>query len=91
MRWLRGINIYGYPQDLVSGGTDGNVIVWEYQDKKYHPKFLKDNDFQNIFSVNIVDGYYKNEQKVICSASMNEYSLRIWRKELGKGVLFLLL
>ncbi|KAF7284251.1 hypothetical protein GWI33_022248 [Rhynchophorus ferrugineus] len=84
VRWLRGRDMYGYPQDLVSGGTDGNVIVWVHQDKKYYPVFLKDNHYPDIFSVNIVDGYYKDQQTVICSVSMNEYSLRIWRKELGK-------
>ncbi|XP_030766678.1 probable elongator complex protein 2 [Sitophilus oryzae] len=80
VRWIRG-SIPDKSQELISGASDGNIIVWTFKNDKYHSAYLYDKELPKTLSVNIVDGYYKDHSTVVCNAVIDDNSIRIWRRE----------
>lgn len=81
VRWIRGVS--NQDQELISGSTDGTLVVWSLKEGSYTPTFLKHDDFKKNLSVNIVDGFYHTGKTIVCSAALDTHSLRIWQRESG--------
>lgn len=61
--------------ELVSGSTDGSVLVWSLKDQEYVVTSLLSDDLS--MGVNIVDACYA-DNTYVCSAGIDTCSLRIW-------------
>lgn len=63
--------------ELVSGSTDGRVLVWTLKDQEYVATPLLSEDSVQSMGVNIVDACYA-DNTYVCSAGIDSSSLRIW-------------
>ncbi|XP_066248219.1 elongator complex protein 2 [Euwallacea similis] len=79
VRWIRGVSNSSH--ELVSGATDGTLVVWSLIGTAYVPTLISESEFQKNLSVNIVDGCYSNGNTIVCSAAIHTHSLRIWVRE----------
>lgn len=61
--------------ELVSGSTDGSVLVWSLKDQEYVVTPLLSEDLS--MGVNIVDACYA-DNTYVCSAGIDTSSLKIW-------------
>lgn len=73
VRWIK----HGPSLELVSGSTDGSVLVWSFKDQEYVGTPLLTEDSEQSMGVNIVDACYA-DNTYVCSAGIDTYSLRIW-------------
>ncbi|KAF5303387.1 hypothetical protein FQA39_LY09978 [Lamprigera yunnana] len=73
VKWITGAT---YEEELVSGSSDGNAIVWTLRDSSYSPYILKGHEG----NVNIVDGLYKdvNKQFIVIATASLDSSVKIW-------------
>lgn len=69
MRWIRKSTAL----ELVSGGADGQVIVWSLNNDLYKPAVLEGH----TDTVNIVDALYINDLTIVLSASMDS-TVKLW-------------
>ncbi|KAL1501821.1 hypothetical protein ABEB36_007075 [Hypothenemus hampei] len=81
VRWIRSCTdlVKNKSQELVSGSSDGSIKVWTFNGTSYSPLTVNHDD--NL-GVNLVDGYYTARELIICSAAIEDTTIRIWiRKE----------
>ncbi|XP_044755225.1 probable elongator complex protein 2 [Coccinella septempunctata] len=78
VRWLKGSDIPD-ENEIVSGSTDGDVIVWTLDGENNKNEILKGH----TSNVTVVDGIYKKENKknaIVVSASMDS-TVKVWLRE----------
>lgn len=78
VRWLKGSDIPD-ENEIVSGSTDGDVIVWTLNEDEVNHEVLKSHKS----NVTVVDGIYKGENKsnaIVVSASMDNI-INVWQRK----------
>ncbi|ERL86558.1 hypothetical protein D910_03965 [Dendroctonus ponderosae] len=76
VRWIRGSD-----GELVSGASDGSVVVWKPQGGA-HARFILPAGGP---TVNIVDGWSCNGRTIIAGAAMEPGVVRIWTRDAPGG------
>lgn len=77
VRWIRGTN-----GELISGASDGSVVVWARQGDVYQANFIQPIGGP---TVNIVDGWTCNGRTIIACAPMEPGVVRVWTRQAPGG------